>query len=132
AEDGMPIGDAPRTRLVELMQNDEFPAVRLAAAQALHRLDHSAAASPMLEVNRAGDQDMILITDPALAQWRHAPAVELWLARAADASAPEPLRRSAIHALGEVAPPSAVSPLTDLATDGQTLVTLRLDAADAL
>lgn len=130
---GMELPGVVYARLVELMTDDADLSVRIAAAEALGRLDHAEAADAMLTVNRgATDVELIRVTDEALAKWRHGPAVAVWIGRATDPAAADAIRRSAMQALGETGASEAIQPLLAVATGGDAAAALRLEAADAL
>jgi HEAT repeat protein len=116
--------------LAAKLKDDKHPLVRLALAQALIRLDASNQADALFEANQLGDRDMVLLTDPALARWRHPRMPEVWWSRAADEAAPHAIRRSAIESLGET--PSFNWPANALVEDRKLPMTLRLIAAEAV
>ncbi|MEX2215278.1 MAG: hypothetical protein WD768_14190 [Phycisphaeraceae bacterium] len=133
----------------------QHPLIVLAAAKALITLDAKDAAASFLKHNEAagklgvlrgspvdrakrneeaGGIELVLLTDPALAKWKHAPADALWLARLEDAKTPRPVRASAIVALGHHKAAPAAPALRAIAIDTKTTTdsALRLAAAQAL
>ena len=131
AELGMTVDEASRSRLVELLR-DEDRAVRLAVVDALRRISHAAAAEAMLAINReSSDVDLILATDRALAQWRHEPATAVWIGRLSD-EVEAAIGRSATRSLGEMAAGEAFDALSRLAVDARTGLTWRMEAAEAI
>jgi HEAT repeat protein len=101
------------------------------ASQALIALDASQAGPQLLELNRTGDQDLVILTDPALAAWRVPQAPALWLARMNDANTARIIRESSIRQLGAVEHKAGFFDLLNLACDTKADSGLRLLAARA-
>jgi HEAT repeat protein len=131
-EQGMPdvISLAPQF-IEQLKKPGQHPLVKLEAARTLVRIDASIAAADLMAATLDADVAMILLVDPALARWDHAPARELWLARAGDTASPTPVRISAVQCLAQVKHTAAAPTLKALALESRSPAPLRLAAAAA-
>ena len=152
---GMPGLNAFTAELIKQMdESGQHPLIVLAAAKALITLDAKEAADSFLKHNEAaaklgvlrgspvdrtkrneeaGGIELVLLTDPALAAWKHKPAETVWLARLEEAKTPRPVRASAIEALGGLKAASAAPALRSLITSNDSAdAALRLAAAQAL
>lgn len=132
AEQGMTGLESVVSLLTARLLEDEVPEVRVAAAQALARIDNPSAAAAMLKANQAAvaDSEMILLTDPALARWKHAPAFPVWQERVT-AGRPVVVASSAARSLGTAQAIEARDVLLAAAT-GAAHPAVRLAAAEAL
>ncbi len=101
-------------QLVKDPQNHRFLLIN--ASQALIAINASPAAPDLLALNKTGDEDLVLITDPALAKWGITEATPFWLRRMGDAAAPRIIRESAIRQLGALPHKAAFSDLTKFAS----------------
>lgn len=118
ARRGWPGLDHFTPRLLEIFETpDAHPAVVQAAGRALDQIDARGAADAMLKRNASGDPDLVTITDPALARWRHAAAFDLWRKRLDDPAAHATLVASAIDSLGAARVSAAAPRLLELAAD---------------
>lgn len=117
--------------LAAKFDRETHPLVRLALADTLIKLDAKAHADTLLAANQRGDRDMVLLTDPALARWKHAAAGEVWTRRAVDAAASPAVRVSALDSLAELADPRFTPALQTVALDAAAPAPLRLAAANA-
>ncbi|MCE9591880.1 MAG: HEAT repeat domain-containing protein [Planctomycetes bacterium] len=119
-------------RLADLLTKpDPEPLVRLAAAAALVRMNHRAAAPALLERAGADGTDMTLLADKALALWDYQPARAFWRKRLTNAAERRVLRRSAIESLGTVRDAQAFDDLLKIATQTPDDPGLALAAARA-
>jgi len=132
AEHNLPVPDEVRQKLIELVENDPKLVVRKAAAETLIILDHQPAAEALFERNRSGDTEMRVLTDPALAEWGHQPAFEVWVERMNEQELAPALRRSAMAALATAGVEQAIDDMRRLAVNKRTNATVRLAAASAL
>ncbi|QNN22380.1 HEAT repeat domain-containing protein [Planctomycetales bacterium ZRK34] len=123
-------------RVVELLDAPE-PLIVTTALQTLDVLDDRKAAErliPFVAPKEGYDQaamDQTQIADRVLARWKSPAAVELWVKRLPEASAPLSLRISAAEALG-VCKADADKVLTSIIADANMPLTLRLAAAKSL
>ena len=69
------------------------------------------------EAHHTGGIEFVLLTDPALAKWKHAKAMDAWLKRATDPATSPRVRASAITALGTSGHALAADTLTRIALD---------------
>ncbi|MCC6579925.1 MAG: HEAT repeat domain-containing protein [Phycisphaeraceae bacterium] len=131
---GMPDAAAKGAPLLahRLTDEKEHPLVRLAAAQALDRLDAKDHVQAMDSANAGDDLALVLATDPALARWKHAPAVARWRQRAETAATRWAIRLSALESLGQCADAGSAELLSKLVRDARTSAVLRLTAAKSL
>lgn len=118
--------------LAALDAKEQHPAVRMAAATSLIQIDARSAAASLLAHNQTRGQDMILLTDPALAAWDHEPARAVWRQRLTGEDVTWAVRKSAIDSLGVVGDSAAVKPLRDIAMNRKTDMVTRAAAAKAL
>ena len=103
--------------------------VRLAAAQALIQLDAKSEAGVLLEQNKSEDEDLVLLTDPALAAWGIKDACPVWEKRFEDASVSRIERISAIESLGTIKDRGAAAKLLAMALDKSVDSGIRLACA---
>ncbi len=136
--------------LRQMNAQDAHPAMILAAGRTLIQLDAKAAADSIFRHNEIGaasgvirggtiDQsqrtagiEFVLLTDPALARWKHPNAMNAWIRRATDPATSPRVRSSAITALGVSGHASAADLLTGIALNrGYEPQSMRLHAARA-
>ena len=131
---GMPgLADQTGTHLLRLLTRpDPHPNVRQAVAETVIALDLPQAAGPLLARNRADGQDMVLATDPVLAQQDYEPARAVWLQRLNASDIRWHVRRSAIVSLATVGEPRAADALRQLVLDRSVDRAMRLTAAQGL
>lgn len=113
-------------------QKDAHPAVRLATARTLIRLDAQAAAEPFLDAVKTASTELRELVEPALAKWDHRPARSIWLERLKDPRSPPRERLLAMRLLAVVNEKEAVAPLLHFVPATVPEPTCRLDAALAL
>jgi HEAT repeat protein len=111
---------------------DQHPAVRRAAARALVALEARQAAPSLLRQAEAGDEDLRMVAEPALARWGYRPAGAVWLARLRDPAVLQGSLVLAIRGLAAVHEGQAAEPLRTLVLSEQVLAPVRLEAARAL
>jgi len=137
---GMTGHDDLLDRLIALAGDDPDALVRTTCIAALARIDDARAARAMLAALDAADPDRVRIADAALSRWLgrpevaaavRGPAVDAWVARAADAEAGVALRVSAVTALGAIKAGAAVDTLLAIVNDAALPQSLRLAAATA-
>gem|GEM_PF-6318287 len=121
-----------RVALEKMPADAAHAAARHSLVQALIYLDDRDAAALLFKLNQAGDDDMIALSDEALARWGYADAAAVWLKRLQDDKASVTVRRSAILALGKVRDRAAASQLAGLVTQEGVTLALRYAAASAL
>lgn len=115
--------------IVQTPANHRFLLIN--SAQALIALNATQAAPDLVTLNKTGDEDLILVTDPALAKWNIAEVAPLWLHRLKDPQAPRIVRESAIRQLGALPHQPAFGELLAFACDTSADEGLRLLAARA-
>lgn len=119
-------------RLGQIAGSDhEHPMARQAALKALIALNAEEQAQVLMQAAKDLGPEVILLTDPALARWKHAPAIGAWEKRLEDPQASITLRRSAAHSLAEAQAKAAAPALAQVAQNTQAALALRLDAARA-
>lgn len=121
-----------RAALEKLPADAARAAARYSLVQALIYLDDRESAALLLKLNQAGDDDMIVLSDEALARWAYADAAAVWLKRLEDEKASVTVRRSAVMALGNAKHRQAAPRMAELVTQGETAMSLRLAAASTL
>jgi HEAT repeat protein len=113
--------------IVKDLQNHRFLLIN--ASQALIAINASQNAPDLFALNKTGDEDLILITDAALAKWGFTQAAATWLTRMGDDQAPRIARESAIRQLGAMPHKGAFEPLIKFASaqgdDGLRLLAAR-------
>jgi HEAT repeat protein len=127
---GLTSAIGPLTHLVE--EENQHPAVLVAAARTLVVLDARDAAPALLKLARTGNPELREIVEPALARWDHASARDLWIERL---NQPPPHTRAVISAarwLGTVREERAAPRLRELALSDNFDGPVRLAAARAL
>jgi HEAT repeat protein len=112
-----------------LNRPDEQPVVRLAIAQALIELDARVAAADLWQQALAGDSDLRLVVEPALALWDYKPARAVWLKRLGDPRTPADALRLAIQGLATVGEAEAASALRDIVLQKQETQTAKEPAS---
>jgi len=156
AEKGMKNLEVLVRPLIEQMDApDAHPVLMLAAAEALIQLDAKAAAASFLMHNERGAAsgvirgdtvgkdgkpaggnagiEFALLTDAALAKWRHEPAIAVWMKRLTDPATPRTVRVSAITQLAAVKHAPAIEPIKALALDRALAdASLRIHAAQSV
>lgn len=132
ADKGMQGLEIMTTRLASLVESQkELYLTRLAAAKALIAMDEKAQASVLWQANTPARFDIVLLTDPALARWQYAPAIQGWRKRLTDGSLPLSVRISAAKALGVARDYESADALAKIAQDSAVPVSLRMEAARA-
>lgn len=114
------------------VQKDAHPAVRLAIARTLIRLDAKSAAEQLFAVAKTSDVELREIIEPALARWDYRPARSFWLERLSDPKASIRERQLAMRSLAVVKEKEAITALTTYLPTTNPSLLLRLDAAGAL
>src|SRR5262245_28650919 len=125
-------GSAVQALLDELDRPDQPPAVRVAVAHALITLDARAAAPSLFRALTNADSDFRSLVEPALAQWKFAPARALWLERLNETTPTERHLVIAIRGLATVHETKAADRLRELVLSDRLSGPLRLEAAAAL
>ena len=118
--------------LTVVLEKDDDPVVRRAAAQALVTVNARSAAADLEKAAETGDVLMCAIVEPALASWDYKPYRERWLARLADDRTPRLLRLLAAESLGQVREEKAVEPLQAIVRQTGAERPFRLAVARAL
>jgi HEAT repeat protein len=118
--------------LTDVLDKDDDPVVRRAAAQALVTVNARSAAADLAKAAEIGDVLMCAIVEPALASWDYKPYRDRWLARLADDRTPRLLRLLAVESLGEVREEKAVEPLQAIVRQTSAERPFRLAVARAL
>lgn len=132
ASQGMQGLDIMSARLATLVESaDEQYVTRQSSAKALIALDAKEHASVLWTANVPSSREMVLLTDPALARWQYAPAIEGWRTRLMDQSVSLVVRTSAARSLGQAADKASQAKLTTIALDQSEPEMLRLEAARA-
>ncbi len=127
------IDERAGNRMIHLLRsNAEHDAVRFAAAKALGTIGVERAADIMLDRNRRDGVAMVLLTDPALARWRHQASINMWIQRLEDPQTSKAVLTSAMRSLGEVNTAEAARPLRQIVSDRGRDQAVRLVAARAL
>lgn len=120
-------------RLTAMLSEKEMPtALRQAVVRALDQLEARESAPVLMQCNEAEGLEMILMTDPPLARWGHAPALEAWRKRIDDPATPAPIVTSAINALGSARDLPSAPRLAAIVKDSAQPGPRRLAAARAL
>ncbi|MCI0378641.1 MAG: hypothetical protein L0215_13620 [Gemmataceae bacterium] len=110
---------------------EQHPAVRLAAAQALVTMEAKTAAASLFRHAQSGG-DLRHLVEPVLATWGYRPAAEVWLNRLHTASSSDRGLVLAMRGLAALGEPKAADRLRELALSEELPPTLRLEAARAL
>lgn len=118
--------------LKSILESDEDPVVRRAAAQALVAIDARQLADTLARRSESDGLLMAQIVDPALARWSHRPSYDRWLAHLASNDAPRGLLVLSLECLGLAGEPRASAPSGTIASDANALPDVRLVAATAL
>jgi HEAT repeat protein len=113
--------------IVQTPTNHRFLLIN--ASQALIALNATQATTDLITLNKTGDEDLVLVTDPFLAKTGATEATPLWVKRLKDTQAPRILRESAIRQLGALPSKDAFADLLALACDTSADEGLRLLAA---
>lgn len=108
------------------------PVVKLSVVRALIRLDARTAAPQFRDFAKGDDTDLVLLVDPALAQWKDEPTFAAWIRRAEDTKAAPSLRVSAINAVGVARAASASETLRKIVQGESNEPGVQLAAAQAL
>lgn len=110
----------------ELERADSHPAVALAAAQALVELNAKESAPIFFRIRERADADLREILEPALFQWDHAPAREVWKERLNES---QPRGRPVILAIrGLARDESAIPRLLEIVRMTDASAAVRLEA----
>jgi HEAT repeat protein len=129
---GMTDAEQFAPKVLQLLRDDKQPpAIHLAAVQALVALDAKESAGDLLEKSRAGNMEIVLAVDEALAKWKAAGAKELWINRVKDGATAEQVARSAMRSLGTLGAADAAEPLRVIITDTARGLGTRVAAAEA-
>ena len=105
---------------------------RSAAARTLIALNARKQAEALFRQLDGNDLDLAHVVEPALAEWDHPPARELWLRRLDDPHLSRRLRVLAFRGLGRVKETRATPSLKNWVKNTAAPVDFRIEAADAL
>tara|TARA_Y100001933_G_scaffold262286_2_gene319359 strand:- start:44341 stop:46083 length:1743 start_codon:yes stop_codon:yes gene_type:complete len=98
----------------------------------LIELDDRSASDILIQFNKTGKTDWVLLTDSTLAKWQASSMNDLWLSRATNPKVSWALRNSALQQLTVTAPEKAQGPLRQLLGESSLDPLLKLAAAKAL
>jgi HEAT repeat protein len=118
--------------LLAILESDQDPVVRRAAAHALIAIDARGTASRLYSAAQSDGMALALIVEPALARWKYPEIQESWLGRLQQEDAEKNMLLLAIEGLGSVGEPRAVDRLITLLDDRLRSPEIRLAAARAL
>jgi len=117
--------------LLAILESDDDPVVRRAAAHALIEINARGTASQLFAAARSDGLPMALIVEPALARWNYPGIQDLWRERLQQEDPGPTLLLLAIDGLGTAGESSAIAGLNDLLVDRLRLPEVRLAAARA-
>lgn len=116
--------------LLILAETKTHPATRFAVARALVALETRDASAALLAAAQS-DSDLRQFVEPVLAQWRFAPATEVWRQRLAASNTPRRDLVLAAQAVAEIGDAGSLKDLVRIATNRGTASDIRLVAARA-
>lgn len=105
--------------------------VHLGVARALAALDDKDSAKRLLEVSNSVGSDAAARLEPKLAEWKFAPAIDVWRARIVDAYEEPRLRILALRGLAVADDKESTEAVLALAVDPRQTASLRIEAARA-
>lgn len=120
--------------IVNILATDPHIQVRLAAARALVEFDYRPAADALLRAVMPESEpstELVLVVDPALARWRHTPAVPMWMNRLQHAAARPAACMSALRSLAGIGATESGSAVRACVQDRALSSAVRLEAAKA-
>jgi HEAT repeat protein len=120
-------------QLKQLAQSQDTPKpLAMAAVQTLITLNDKSAADILLEKNKTGKTDWVLLTDSTLAKWDTTAANDIWISRATNPALSWIIRQSALDQLAITAPDKAQSPLRQMLGEKSLDPLLKLASAKAI
>ncbi|MBS0202668.1 MAG: hypothetical protein JSS49_07185 [Planctomycetes bacterium] len=115
-----------------LQEEQNHPAARHAAANALIALDGRGSASALMLASQKGNKDLRQLVEPVLARWNVEAMRPIWRQRIASINSPRRDLILAIHGLGEQRDAEALEGLLTLAMTAENPSDIRLAAARAV
>lgn len=119
-----------RPDLLKLLKDDqEHPATRYAAAQALIILEARDSAADLFEASRKYGQDFRLLIEPVLGRWEFMPVRDVWAQRLKSTETPRSDLNLALNGVRLAQMSSVLPDLLSILKDSQFPIDLRLNAA---